>query len=347
MNLCFLGDISFNDEGKTHKLDLSDFFELNSKTSFTIGNLEALASLGEKNLLKNPRVTTTLDALNKLKDIGVNLVTLAHNHVYDAKLSGFKASLEKLDELGIFHIGAGLTLEEAEKPFILEKDNLKIGFLNYCTSDTNPSLPNGCEVFLNLYDKTKIQKDILKLKNECDKIILILHWGGSFEGGYYPDKYQIKEANLFTKIGANLIIGHHPHTLQPNMVINSEPVYFSLGNFIFYDIKHEGKTIKLSPRRKRGGILRVSVSKDKSLIHKLYYSNQTKNSIKISSIGYNSKFRNLIFKLFYKLPLFYTVYRVKFKYINPILYFILVQEGGINKYKKLNLNKLKRFLWKK
>lgn len=347
MNICFLGDISFNDKGKTEQLNVTDFLECKANNEFTIANLEALASVGEKNLLKKPRVTTSIEALDKLGKLDIKLVSLAHNHVYDAKLSGFKATLKKLDELGISYIGAGLTYEQASKPYILEDNNLKIGFLNYCTYDTNPSLPEECEVYLNMYDKNQIKRDILKLNKTCDKVVLLLHWGGTLEGGYYPDTYQLEDAKVFSKLGVDLIVGHHPHTLQPSIVLDSTPVFFSLGNFIFYDIKHDNKNISLSPRRKNGGILKVVFTKNKDLVHKLYSSKQTKEKLIIRPLRCNAKIRNFIYRSSKNSKLFYLVYKIKFKYINPLIFFIIYQEGGINKYKKLNLNKLKRFLWKK
>lgn len=347
MKLCFLGDISYNDKGIQDQLNISQFLNFNLNSDVTIANLEALASIGEVNLLKNPRVTTSVDALENLKKLGVHGVTLAHNHVYDAKLSGFKTTLKKLDELNIAYLGAGLTKEDAERPLIIKSDGLKIGLLNYCHQDTNPSLPENCEVYLNEYHKSKIEIDIRQLRARCDHVVLILHWGGRYEGGYFPDQYQLKDAKDFSKAGASLIVGHHPHTLQPSFKIGSTPVYFSLGNFIFYDVMHDGKTIKLSPRRKNGGVLHVEFNTEKRILDRLYFSRQNKSNLMIAKRNLAYNIRSRFFARVYSYKVFYQCYKFSFTYVNALFYFVFIQEGGLDKYKNLNLNKIKRFLWKK
>lgn len=347
INLSFVGDVSFNDAGKEKKLDSSAFQKLNSNSDFTIANLEALASNGDYNSLKKPRVTTNIDSLNKLKELNINLVTLAHNHIYDAKLSGFKTTIEKLKELKIPYLGAGITQTEAEKPYVLDYADVKIGFLNYCTEDTNPSLPENCEVFLNVYNPAKIKRDIFALRQRCQHVVLLLHWGGTLEGGYFPDKYQIEDAKKFSEAGASLIVGHHPHTLQPYMIIGTTPIYFSLGNFIFYDIKHENRIIKLSPRRKRGGILQVCFSNTKMARKNLFYSYFVDDKIIIKNTNTNYKLRRMIFKKFHRNSLYWKFYKAQFNYINPLFYFMFIQDGGLKKFKNLNLGKIKNYIWKR
>jgi hypothetical protein len=346
INLFFLGDISFNDLGKGTQLNIDSYFNLFKEIDFTVANLEALASVGEYNFLKKPRVTTNVDSLNNLSKLNINLVTFAHNHVYDAKKSGFITTINKLNELGISYIGAGLSKEDAEKPFLLEKNGIKIGFLNYCHLDTNPSLPEDCEVYLNVYSLDKIQNDIEYLKNKCDHIVLILHWGGKYEGGYYPEMQQVKDAQFFSRLGVDLVVGHHSHTLQPAMNIGKMPVYFSLGNFIFFDVHHEDQVIRLSKRRKKGGVLNAVFSKEEAVYTKLFYSSQKTNKIQIKTNGLMPSIRSLFFLKLYKTKLFWFVYKVKFRYVNPILYFVFTKSGGINKYKKLNFKKIIRFIKK-
>ena len=347
INLSFVGDISFNDVGKNKKIDISTYLKLNSNTDFSVANLEAMASIGDYNPLKKPRVTTNIDTLNTLKELGINLITLAHNHVYDAELSGFKSTIEKLKELEIPFLGAGLNQKEAEKPYILDCGNIKIGFLNYCTEDTNPSLPENCEVFLNIYDPDKIKKDILSLLKQCNHVVLLLHWGGSIEGGYFPDKYQIEDAKKFSEAGASLIVGHHPHTLQPHMTMENTPIYFSLGNFIFYDIKHENSLIRLSPRRKRGGMLQICFSHIKIEKNALFYTSFLQGEIRIKVTNIIYELKCLAFKKLYNTNLFWKFYKTQFNYINPLFYFLFIQEGGLEKFKNLNLGKIKKYLWKR
>lgn len=347
LNLNFTGDISFNDLGKGTQLNIDSYFKFFKEIDFTVANLEALASIGEYNFLKKPRVTTNVDSLNNLSKLNINLVTLAHNHVYDAKKSGFVTTINKLNELGISYIGAGLSKEDAEKPFLLKKNDLKIGFLNYCHLDTNPSLPEDCEVYLNTYALDKVEKDVESLKQKCDYIVLILHWGGKYEGGYYPEMQQVKDAQFFSRLGVDLVVGHHSHTLQPAMNIGKMPVYFSLGNFIFFDVHHEDQVIRLSKRRKKGGVLNAVFSKNEVVKTRLFYCSQKMNKIQIKTNALPPLMRSFLFLNLYRTKLFWIVYKVKYRYVNPILYFVFVKEGGLKKYQKLNFSKIKRVLWKK
>jgi poly-gamma-glutamate synthesis protein (capsule biosynthesis protein) len=344
--ITFLGDISLNSPSCID-FGVNEFQNISHNSDLIVGNLEALISVGEFNLLKKPRLSTTSDSLNLLTKFNIGLVTLAHNHVYDGSLSGFNATIQKLNNLGIPYIGAGLTLEEAEKPFIYSFGTLKICFLNYCHLDTNPALPENCEVYLNVYSLDKIQNDIECFKNKCDHIVMILHWGGKYEGGYYPEMQQVKDAEFFSRLGVDLVVGHHSHTLQPNMNIGNMPVYFSLGNFIFFDVHHEDQVIRLSKRRKKGGVLNAVFSKNEFVKTRLFYCSQKMNKIQIKSNALTPFIRSFLFLNLYRTKLFWIVYNVKYKYVNPILYFVFVKEGGLKKYQKLNFSKIKRVLWKK
>lgn len=343
--IAFVGDISFNSI-ECRNLLFNDFQLVSENSDLVVGNLEALVSVGEFNLLKKPRVTTTTDCLNILSKLNIGLVTLAHNHIYDGRLSGFNATIQKLNSLGIPYIGAGLTLEESESPFIYASDNLKIGFLNYCHRDTNPNLPSDCEVFLNYYNPSKILLDINSLRKKVDHVILLLHWGGKYEGGYFPDKYQLSDGKAFLENNVSFIIGHHPHTLQPQLNVNEKKIYFSLGNFIFYDVSFENKIIKLNRRKKKGGIVLAEFNEE-SFDSKMLFTELNDNVISISENNIAHSIRVFIYKYFGQIKFFQIVYRFGFKYLLPLVYFICVQEGGLSKIKNLNLRKIKNFIWKK
>ena len=157
----FIGDVSFNDRYiELLESDPNPFgaiYPLLQDTDLVVGNLECLAEGTAQNEAKVPRIHTSVKALNALKHLNIGLVSLATNHVYDNLEDGFEKSVQKLDELGISHLGASLQSKEVTKPFIFEKNETKIGFLNYVHEDTNPKIPKEAKVYANIYDLPKIQ----------------------------------------------------------------------------------------------------------------------------------------------------------------------------------------------
>ncbi|HBS85009.1 MAG: hypothetical protein A2W91_07220 [Bacteroidetes bacterium GWF2_38_335] len=246
MKIQFIGDISLNNrfielcERNTNPFKfVVDFF---NNSDLVVGNLECIlkGSKGE-NLLRSPRLNTNLETLNYLASLHLGLVTLAHNHIFDNLQDGFNNTLRFLNEKHIIFIGAGVTKEDSKNIYIYEKSGVKIGFLNYVTEDTNPNIPENSGVFVNLFQLQEVLNDIKKNKPIVDHLVLLLHWGGKCEGGYYPDWEQPQIARILIDAGADLIIGTHSHTLQPYEVYKGKHIFYSLGNFCFADVVSDGK----------------------------------------------------------------------------------------------------------
>lgn len=260
MRISFLGDISLNDNYiELYKKGIDPFKEVGSLLSssdFVIGNLESMVK-GEYgvNLLKNPRLTTTVETLNYLRNIHLNVACLANNHVYDHLEDGFNKTTQYLNENGILHVGAGHSLEEVSKPIILNKNGISVALLNYVTNDTNPNLPKDTKVFLNFFDIEKCKEDIGNFKQKVNHIVLLLHWGGRVEGGLYPDWDQPKIARELIDAGADLIVGHHSHTTQPYEIYKGKYIFYSLGNFCFSDVIIDGKALPLDKKRTNSSVI--------------------------------------------------------------------------------------------
>lgn len=243
----FIGDISLNGGYiDLKKNDKNPFEKLNEhlKNSFVVGNLECLSEGQGFNILKKPRLKTSIETLEYLKRINLKLALLANNHVYDNLSEGFKKTIDFLKENNISYIGAGFNEIDAQKPHIETINGKRVCFLNYVHHDTNPNLPDRCEIFLNWYSLQKIKEDLHIFKQKTDYLVVNLHWGGKLEGASYPHWEQFKDAEDIIGFGADLIIGHHSHTLQPYEVIGNKYVFYSIGNFCFSDFLSDGKLIK-------------------------------------------------------------------------------------------------------
>jgi hypothetical protein len=270
IRLSFLGDISLNDAYteafQKGEKPFDEVLTILKDSSLVIGNLECTAAGTQgENLDKKPRLRSTVETLNYLKDFRLGLALLANNHVYDNLEDGFRKTIEFLEGAGIAHCGAALDPGEAGKPFFFRQEGKQLAILNYVTPDTHLNMPEGSGVYINEYKREKILGDIVQHRGNCDILILQLHWGGKLEGASLPERYQRRDARDFIDAGADLVIGHHSHVLQPFEQYKGKYIFYSLGNFCFSNILFEGK---LFPVMKKKGysdsaILQVQIEEDR------------------------------------------------------------------------------------
>jgi len=353
VTISFLGDISLNDKYNELYLNgdkpFDNIKQILFNSDLVVGNLECLAKGDNgENLLKKPRLKTNLDTLNYLKDLNLGLVSLAHNHVFDNLIDGYEKTIDFLDKNNILHLGSGLSETIAKKPIIIEINNIKFCFLNYVTHDTNPSLPDDAGIFLNWFNENNICNEIRQYKNQVDYIILLLHWGGIVEGGYYPGFNQPSVARKFINAGADLIVGTHSHTLQPYEIYNGKYIFYSLGNFCFADVYSDNKINEINQKKGTESIiLNVLFEKDSYAIDFIPIKNKNLH-IKIDEKIIKKYKRKLFYFKFTKnIKIFWQLYYFKFKKIDPIFFYFWGNDHDFFKQLKLlNFSKLKRFIKK-
>lgn len=348
--ISFLGDIAlvgrYPDHAAGNRNPFADLEPTLSSSDFVAGNLECLAAGDEgENDLKRPRLKTTVAALDLLKPLHIEMVTLAHNHVYDNLHDGFVKTTGFLRRNHIDFLGAGESPQQAETPIIKEISGLRFGFFNYVSDDTNPNLPGNARVCLNRFDEEKIIADIKKIKKEVDFIILLLHWGGKMEGAAYPDFEQIHMGRRLIDGGADLIVSHHSHTLQPYEVYKGKYIFYSLGNFCCDDYIFEGKLRKLDRRRRtRSIILEVDFSKTGYTVNPVPLRND-ETIIKIDpAVSRVLRRRNALFAVMKKNRWLWWCYRFYFKRLFPVFRFIF--GGGrplSEKIRAVKFKKIKKF----
>lgn len=181
--------------------------------------------------------------LKELKFAGFDLFMTANNHALDQGNDGVKNTINKLNQLNLDHIGTYYNeIDRKNKlPFIKEINGIKIGFINYTykTKDIKPEDKAGYDIIIDYIDENIIKKDIELTKEKgADIIICYIHWGEEHESK--PSKEQEILANKILKFGANIIIGSHPHVIQPIIFRNNKLVAYSLGNFISSMKKNHG-----------------------------------------------------------------------------------------------------------
>lgn len=325
VKIAFLGDISLNDEYiDLYKQKINPFLKLDpllSEQDCVIGNLECLPRGNDgENILKKPRLTTTVETLKYLTNIHLDIACLAQNHIYDHLEDGFDKTTSFLKDINIKYLGAGKTKKDASEEIILDKNGLKIGILNYVTSDTNPNLPDDSKVYLNVFNLRDAQEKIKTLRPVVNHIILQLHWGGRVEGGLYPDFDQPKIARKLINAGADLIIGHHSHTIQPFEVYKGKYIFYSLGNFCFADLNFEGELYPLKKQSKQGLLAVVEFSKREYKTDLIFIDN-INNTLAINN-SKNLKVNNFIHSKIFKHKPFWKLYFLYHRRLSPIIAFL-------------------------
>lgn len=165
---------------------------------------------------------------------GFNVITQATNHAYDKKEEGITDSINFWEKNNIPILG--IHNNPDDNVFIYETENTKIAMLNYTYSLNGFSLPDDKKYLVDsLYDNEKILNDLKYAKENADFVIVFPHWGVEYT--HKETEEQIKIANMLAENGADLIIGAHPHVVEPVKIIKTSdnrkvPCYYSLGNFI-------------------------------------------------------------------------------------------------------------------
>ena len=164
-------------------------------------------------------------------DLGFNMVTTANNHTFDKGETGILYTNEYWKKKGIIHAGTYSSLEERDKVNVYEQNGIKYGLLSYTTVTNGMSAPAGKDYLVNVYSDELAKKDIEGLKKEnVDVIIVAMHWGEEYVVDPVDEQKEI--AQYLSSLGVNLIIGTHPHIIEPVGYIDDTLVIYSLGNFI-------------------------------------------------------------------------------------------------------------------
>ena len=189
---------------------------------------------------------------------GFNVVTLANNHIMNFGPEGLFQTIEILDANGIQHCGAGKNMEAAHRPAIVEWKGTKIAFLGYTSVFTAgfeagknkpgmavirtevtyrapsrmhevPGLPMITRTSAKAEDAERMRRDIKAARRKADAVVVSFHWGIS--GGYqHLVGYQKELGRMAIDAGARLVVGHHPHTIQPVEVYKDGLIAYSVGH---------------------------------------------------------------------------------------------------------------------
>jgi poly-gamma-glutamate synthesis protein (capsule biosynthesis protein) len=198
------------------------------------GNLEgSISDKGRKvgsiySFRNDPRAIEGLDFA------GFDILSLANNHTLDYTREALEDTFLKLKEAKIDFVGAGLNEMETFSPQIKEINGTKIGFLAYTNlgpEKWRATEKNSGIAWINESEIEKIKEDIKKTKEKVDILIVSLHSGEEYQKT--PTQFQIDFSRMAIDAGADIVVGHHPHIVQPNEKYGNGYIFYSLGNFVF------------------------------------------------------------------------------------------------------------------
>ena len=247
VTLAFAGDVLFDDhyaitgpvreDGDISKGVLPEVMErMQSADIMMLNNEFAYSDRGVPTEGKQFTFRARPQTVSYLTDLGVDLVSLANNHAYDYGPEALTDTFDTLREAGIPYVGAGRDISEARKPVYFIVGDIKIAFVSATqierldTPDTKEATEDSPGVF-RCWNGDKLLETIREADENSEFVVAYIHWGT--ENQTELDWAQLKQAPELVDAGADLVIGDHPHCLQPIGVIGGVPVIYSLGNFWF------------------------------------------------------------------------------------------------------------------
>ncbi len=194
-----------------------------------LGNLEGPFAEKARKQQRNFSYRVDVSLASSLSRAGINVVTLANNHLMDCGRSGVLETLDALSNANVFAVGAGTSQRAAHTAVILQADGMQIGLLGYywnrrtaATADRPGSAMDPPEV---------LEADIRGLRKYTDRIVVTFHWGVPYEREPSPEDRA--KAHFAVDCGADAVVGHHPHIVQPFEIYRGCPIFYSVGNFAF------------------------------------------------------------------------------------------------------------------
>lgn len=231
------------DQGLLEQMRNADIFMINNEFTFT--------SRGTPTVNKKFTFRANPGNVSMYEEMGVDIVSVANNHIYDYGEISLLDTLDTLEQAEIPYVGAGRNLQEAMTPVYYIANGMKIAFVSATqierngTPDTKEATQDSAGV-LRCMNPDNLLLTIEEAKKNSDYVILYIHWGTESQEAI--DWLQEQQAPIYAQAGVDLIIGDHPHCLQKMDSVEGVPVIYSLGNFWFNSRTQNSCVVKVTLR---------------------------------------------------------------------------------------------------
>ena len=225
------GDFYLNTLSSDERYFSNDILDIFNNSDFNIINLESPVTGNKENKIikTGPNLSGSLHTFSYLKQLKINLVTLANNHLMDYGIKGLSDTISGCRENLIEYVGAGMSLEEAEMPFVPESIGLKISIINFTENEW--STASGNKPGANPLNIIENVRQIRRAKETSDLVLVIIH--GGHEMYHLRSPRMVNNYRFYAENGASMIICHHSHSISGFEVYKNVPVFYGLGNFLF------------------------------------------------------------------------------------------------------------------
>lgn len=234
-SLIAVGDIMLGGRGKKairehgRNYPFAAILPLLQRASIVMGNLEGPLARTAQPEQRRYSYRVNPELASCLTSAGIRVVTLANNHLLDCGRAGVVETLQALARAGAKPLGAAVNERAAHQPVIEEVGPLRIGLLGYywnrrCAA--TPDLPGSA-----LDTPAVLESDIRALRKQVDRVVVTFHWGVPYERDPSPEDRA--KARFAVDCGADAVVGHHPHIIQPFEIYRGCPIFYSVGNFAF------------------------------------------------------------------------------------------------------------------
>ena len=194
-------------------------------------NQESILGGVELGLSSYPRFNAPKEVGDAFLDLGFNLVSLANNHTLDKGKEGIYSSLDYWrNKENIMTAGSYSSEENRITPNIMVKNGITYAVFAYRTTRNGLNTFKDEPYLITVYDEELVKADIERLRDKVDLLMVSMHWGEEYT--HNPTEEQKIIAEYLASLNVDIIIGHHPHVVQPIDFIGNTMVIYSLGNFI-------------------------------------------------------------------------------------------------------------------
>ncbi|GMX66732.1 hypothetical protein Elgi_60040 [Paenibacillus elgii] len=224
----------------------------------TFANQESITGGTALGLSDYPAFNSPFETADALRDAGVDIVSMANNHTLDRGEQAVRQAIRHWKQLGVEYAGASENEADRKRLRIVEHNGLKLAFVAWTYGTNGISRPPGKPYLVHLLEQERaFRQEIAEAKKQADAVVASLHFGTEY--AQLPSEQQRKWARLAAAAGADVILGHHPHVLQPPEWIDNGNggrtlVAYSLGNFL-------AAQKRPAPYVRIGGILKAELRK--------------------------------------------------------------------------------------
>lgn len=235
-------DAKTSSGGYDFKPMLSNMKPIISKYDLAYYNQETVLGGSDIGVSTYPLFNSPYEVGDAFIDAGFNMVSLATNHSMDRGTEAISNSINYWKKhKDVYTAGSYSSFEERDTAKIKEVNGITYAMLNYTTLNNGLATPSGEEYYVNMYSEELAKADVERVRDKADVVMVAMHWGTEYnEGGISEEQTTI--AKYLSSLGVDIIIGAHPHVMEPIEYVGDTLVIYSLGNFLSAQLNVENLT---------------------------------------------------------------------------------------------------------